>query len=39
MSESLAMESPFRGPLAPGYYDIIHLTANKLAISPETKNP
>ncbi len=29
MSAPLIMESTFRGPLAPGYYDIIKLTLNK----------
>jgi hypothetical protein len=29
MSASFRMESTFRGPLAPGYCDIITLTVNK----------
>ncbi len=29
MSESLILESTFRGPLAPGYYDIVKLTLHK----------
>ncbi len=30
------MERTFRGPLAPGYYDIIKLTPNKHTLSQRT---
>jgi hypothetical protein len=30
MSASFGMESTFRGPLAPGYFDIVNMTLNNL---------
>ncbi len=41
MSASLVMESTFRGPLAPGYYNIINLTVNnpQFSFPPDVQLP